>query len=332
MKVLVLGGTRFTGPFILKHLIERGCEVTVFHRGRSRNPLPPGVSEILGDLKDLPEFTSEFRRVAPDVVLHTMAFTEQDATAFVETFRGIARRSVAISSIDVYRAFGRLGGTEPGDPDPAPLAEESPLREKVAVDPGEYDKIRVERVVMNEPDLTGTVLRYPAVYGPNDGQRRLFPFLKRMDDGRPVILLEEGLARWRFAHGYAEDVALAAALAVLDERAAGRIYHVAERDTPGRAEWVRMIARVAGWDGEVIAAPNDRLPEHLRNDMDVRQQWSVDSSRIRRELDYEEIVPTDESLRRTVEWERAHPPEKIDPAEFDYAAEDAALAALGHSI
>jgi hypothetical protein len=30
--------------------------------------------------------------------------------------------------------------------------------------------------------------------------------------------------------------------------------------------------------------------------------------------------------RRTVEWERAHPPENVDPASFDYAAEDAALA------
>jgi hypothetical protein len=33
-------------------------------------------------------------------------------------------------------------------------------------------------------------------------------------------------------------------------------------------------------------------------------------------------------LRRTVEWERAHPPDKVDPASFDYAAEDAALAGM----
>jgi hypothetical protein len=42
-------------------------------------------------------------------------------------------------------------------------------------------------------------------------------------------------------------------------------------------------------------------------------------------------VPADEALRRTVAWERAHPPEALHPRvhrPFDYAAEDAALAAL----
>jgi hypothetical protein len=34
----------------------------------------------------------------------------------------------------------------------------------------------------------------------------------------------------------------------------------------------------------------------------------------------------DEALERTIEWERTHPP-AIDPAQFDYAAEDAALGA-----
>ena len=39
-----------------------------------------------------------------------------------------------------------------------------------------------------------------------------------------------------------------------------------------------------------------------------------------------EPVPEEEALRRTIEWERTHPP-PIDEAKFDYAAEDAALSA-----
>ena len=84
---------------------------------------------------------------------------------------------------------------------------------------------------MSEPELPGTILRFPMVYGPCDRQHRTFEYLKRMDDGRPVILLDEGQAEWRWTKGYVENLALAVVLAVTDERAAGRIYHVGERET-----------------------------------------------------------------------------------------------------
>jgi nucleoside-diphosphate-sugar epimerase len=154
---------------------------------------------------------------------------------------------------------------------------------------------------------------------------RFDPALKRMDDQRPAIWMDERLAQWRGSRGYVENIAAAIVLALLDERAAGRIYNVAEPELLTEAEWVRRIGKVAGWSGEVVVAPKDRLPEHLRWPANLEQQFVVDSTRIRGELDYREFLSQTESLRRTVEWERAHPPETIDPAAFDYAAEDAVL-------
>jgi hypothetical protein len=55
-----------------------------------------------------------------------------------------------------------------------------------------YEKILVERAVMNEPDLPSTILRLQQVYGPGDRQRRLFDYLKRIDDGRRATMLGEG--------------------------------------------------------------------------------------------------------------------------------------------
>ncbi len=49
----------------------------------------------------------------------------------VEAFRGVARRVVAISSQDVYLAYGRLTGLEPGPAEPVPLTEHSPLRTRL---------------------------------------------------------------------------------------------------------------------------------------------------------------------------------------------------------
>jgi nucleoside-diphosphate-sugar epimerase len=169
------------------------------------------------------------------------------------------------------------------------------------------------------------VLRLPAVHGPGDPLHRLSGLLKRMDDGRPAILLEERQARWRWSRGYVEDVAHAIALAVMDERAAGRVYNVGWSDAPAEAEWVRRVGAAAGWRGEVVALPREKLPAHLVPETEA-YDLVTDTGRIRRELGYAEVVPVDEALRRTVEWERAHPPVEVDPAKFDYAAEDRALA------
>ena len=184
---------------------------------------------------------------------------------------------------------------------------------------------------MGDPDLRGTVLRLPMVYGPRDYQHRLFPYLKRMDDGRPAIVLDENHARSRVTRGYVDDVALAIALAATDARASGRIYNVGEVDPLSEANWVLAIGEAAGWTGHVLVIPHDNLPDALRWGGDTRQDFVVDTTRIWAELGYSEPVPRAEALRRTVTWARANPPTDIPPTLSDYAAEDAVLAAVGTS-
>jgi nucleoside-diphosphate-sugar epimerase len=261
---------------------------------------------------------------------------EQDALEVMRIFSGVARRVIAISSQDVYRAFGRVNGKETGPVESMPITEESALRQNLYPHRGEtvrdqddpkkwqddYDKILVERVVMSDASLPGTILRLPMVYGPGDYQHRLFSYLKRMDDNRPAILLDEAEAQWRWTHGYVENVADAIAMALTDDRAAGRIYNVGEPFTFTMAEWVGKVGQTAGWQGRVVSVSNGRLPEPLRWGINAEQDIVVDSSRIRRELGYEEQVDLEEALKRTVAWERANPPKEIDPREFDYLAED----------
>jgi nucleoside-diphosphate-sugar epimerase len=341
MRILILGGTNFVGPHVVRQLAASGHEITIFHRGATEAELPERVRHIHGDFASFDAHLDELKRPdglkSPEVVLDMVPFREEDA-ARVKAFAGVARRVVVISSQDVYRAYGRLWRTEPGPPDTVPLTEDSPLREKLSPAGLDYNKTAIERAVMNDQNLPATILRLPATHGPGDDKHRLFPYLKRMDDGRPAILLDEAYAGWRWSRGYVEDVAHAIALAVTDERATGRIYNVAYPETPSEAEWVKAIARVYDSDRpltpdtrhpsvEVVALPSHQLPPSLRREMfDFSQQYEVDSSRIRRELGYSETVPFDEALRRTISWERSNPPEKISPDDFDYAAEDATLA------
>ncbi len=340
MRILVIGGTRFMGPYIISNLSRAGHEVSIFHRGRTNARLPEGVKEILGDRDRLLDAASDLQKLSPEVVLDMAVMHEQHARDLVETFAGVAGRVVVVSSQDVYRAFGRVNRHEGGEVDPSPITENSPLRERLYPYRGEtpraeddpqrwmddYDKIPAEQVIMNHPRLSGTILRLPAVYGPHDPQHRMFLYLKRMLDGREAILLEEGEARWRWTQGYVENVADAIALAVTDQRASGRTYNVGEPFALSIAERVEQIAKAADWHGRIVVLPAERVPEKLRWGINPAQNIVTDTSRIRRELDYSERIDLAEAFRRTIAWERDHFPEQIDPARFDYAAEDRVLA------
>ena len=39
MKVLILGGTRFVGRHVAEQLVDRGCQVTILHRGVTGEPI-----------------------------------------------------------------------------------------------------------------------------------------------------------------------------------------------------------------------------------------------------------------------------------------------------
>ena len=206
-----------------------------------------------------------------------------------EVFGPIARRIAAISSIDVYRAYGRIIGTEPGPPDPVPLTESSPLREKhypfrSESEPNStYDKILVEQSVMAGTEYEGVVLGLPMVYGPGD-RRRLhehFGYWKRMVEGAQRFSCRRS-SRGCAARGPdVGNVADAIVLCAMDAPAAGRVYHVADEECLSEAEWVEAIGRAFGWEGSVIALPYELLPGHLRSEEvepepEFNQHWSID--------------------------------------------------------
>ncbi len=164
--------------------------------------------------------------------------------------------------------------------------------------------------------------------GPRDKQHRLFEYLKRMDDQRPAIILGEGYARWRRPRGYVTNAAAAIVLAVTDARATGRIYNVGDEPTLTIQEWVQAIGKVAGWQGTIVSLPQERLPERLVQKLNTNQALFFETTRLRQELGYRELVSLDEALTQTIAWQRANPPANLDAHPFDYTLEDGVLAQL----
>ncbi|PQJ34806.1 hypothetical protein BSZ35_09510 [Salinibacter sp. 10B] len=332
MRILVIGATGFIGTPLVHQLVRKDHEIVVFHRGETDADLPESVRHLHGDRNALAEHRDAFEQESPDVVIDVVPYTEAHAQRVVDVFGDITDRLVVVSSSDVYRNYDGWRGVSDHDPDPVPLDEEAPLREKLYPYRGheglgfdyarDYEKILVERVVMRAPNLAGTVLRLPAVYGPGDTQHRLVRHLRRMDDDRPAILMDEGEADWRWTHGYVENVAAAIACAAADGRADSCIYNVGEVETPTTVERIHRLARVVGWCGDVVPVPSKELPEHLQGPGDWRYELATDTRRMRAELEYEPPVTKTEALRRTVEWERDHWDEDEMP-DPDYEAENA---------
>lgn len=335
MKVLAIGATGFIGPPVVRYLDEQGHQVAVFHRGETEAELPGSTRHIHGDRNNLSEFRDAFERFAPEVVLDVVPYTEAQIRQTAEAFSGLADRLVVVSSSDVYRNYDGWRGESTHSPDPVPLGEDAPLREKHYPYRGyeeldfeyadDYDKILVEKAAKSRSALPSTILRLPAVYGPGNEQHRLRAPLQRMVDERPFILLGETQAQWRWTHGYVENVAAAIALAATDEQAAGRIYNVGERETPTEAKRVQKLAEIVGWTGEVVELPNEELPDHLQAPFNWQYELATDTSRFRDELGYSEPVSWEEALEQTVAWEQMNVSGTTEDDQFDYAAEDEAV-------
>ena len=314
MKILILGGTGFIGRHLTHHLLERGHNVSVFHRGKGEMTLPRRVLHIRGDRDRLDEQASAFAAFAPEVVVDLIAFSEAEAQSTVQVFAGQAERLVCASSMDVYQAYGSFRGLEVSDPPQGPLSEDSPLR--TALFPYRdlakkksdlffrYEKIAVERAFMNDAPLPATVVRLPQVFGPYDQQHRLRAYLKRMDAGKDIVI-SDAKARWRWTRGYVEDIAAGLALAVTNGEAAGRIYNIGEREAESEQDWIQRIGAAARWTGQLLIVPEDALPATLREPYDWNYHLSGDTARIRDELGYREKVSPAEAMRRSVRWERS---------------------------
>src|ERR1051326_6198978 len=116
MRVLVIGGTKFIGPHVVRQFVEQGAEVTVYHRGKTEADLPRSVLYVRSPHAAIPvtSFPSELSKKRFDVVVHMIAMGEADSRAAVQAFRGRIGRLVVLSSGDVYQAYGRFIGIEPG--------------------------------------------------------------------------------------------------------------------------------------------------------------------------------------------------------------------------
>src|SRR5258705_4024869 len=180
MRILLIGGNGFIGSPLPCQLKAGAHSVGICHR--SANNTQPEEAIIRGDRNRLSDSLEQIQRFSPDVIVDLILSSGEQARQLMSVSSKVAQRVIAISSMDVYRAWGVLVQSEPGPLEPLPITEGSPVRSNRQLYPPEtvkmlqsvftwvdenYDKVAVEEADLNT-GAKGIVLRLPMVYGPGD--------------------------------------------------------------------------------------------------------------------------------------------------------------------
>jgi 2'-hydroxyisoflavone reductase len=116
LRILILGGTGFTGPFQVRYALSRGHKVTVFNRGRTHpGELPKEAEQLLGDRNGQ---LDALKGREWDVVIDNPTALPIWVRTAAQVLKGNVDRYVFISTTSVYSDNTTRGMDESG-----PLAE-----------------------------------------------------------------------------------------------------------------------------------------------------------------------------------------------------------------
>ncbi|MBS0393153.1 MAG: epimerase [Proteobacteria bacterium] len=105
MRILILGGTGFTGPHQVRYALARGHQVTLFNRGRQPHSWPGAVEELIGD-RDSGDLKSLEGREW-DVCIDNPTTLPKWVRDAGRVLSGKVRQYIFISTISVYAANDR---------------------------------------------------------------------------------------------------------------------------------------------------------------------------------------------------------------------------------
>lgn len=322
MRCLLIGDDQFLDCIVAKELLLSGSEVALLGKEAPPEEIADDTIHIVGDVESLAENKDEIEAFKPDTVIHLSARTHNHAKTFCEMFEGSISHCVMASSANVYKANALVYKTEMGDLNNNPITEKGLLREEPLGKDSNHDRLAVERRLTKSSFIT-TFLRLPPVYGPGDRLYRLLPLMSRMLDKRPFIVVAETQADWRWTHAYSVDVAHGLALAALKPSESNRIFNIGEKKAPTILERISHLATIIGWDGDVVALPESKLPAHVIPAGNFDQNLELDSSKIRSEIGYKEETDYYDGLYESIEWYRENLPSKYKGVKFNYKSEDA---------
>lgn len=322
---LVIGGTGPTGPAVVHGLLERGYEVTIYHRGYHETAALPSVHHHLhGDPDSRDDLRRDFGGTSWDLVCSMYGRLRHVA----DVMAGRCERFIAVGGIagnvraeDLPFPSGRA----------VPIAEDHPrYRERVPGHEVAWAVAETERQVMAHHAAGGfsaTVFRYTGLYGPRVPRQWLWPIVRRVLDGRRHIIVPAHGTAWR-PICFIENAAHQVLLAVDRKEAIGQVFYSIDRQTFVLNDIVRLVAEALNHDWEIVEI-NHAVADDLAAGYADGAAPLLDAAKLAYVLGYSDLVPPAEGFQRTARWLAEHRDEldesqlaELVPNPYAYDLED----------
>lgn len=197
MKALFIGGTGTISMAITKAFVEQGNELYLLNRGNRSMAIPETAHTIVCDSNNEEKVQELIKDMTFDVIVDFIAFTPQQVERDYRLFKGKTRQYIFISSASAYqKPLSDYRITE-GTPLSNPHWEYS--RNKIACEDFLMNKYREERfpVTIVRPSHTYDERSIPMGLHGNNGS---FQNIKRMLEGKKVIIHGDGTSLWTVTH------------------------------------------------------------------------------------------------------------------------------------
>jgi 2'-hydroxyisoflavone reductase len=180
MRILIMGGTAFVGRHIARAAIDRGHEVTLFHRGQTGAGLFPEAAHLAGDRDDS---LAALGAGQWDATIDVSAYVPRQVDSLAAQLDGRGGQYLFISSASVYQTPVARGFSED-----APLIElDDPSTEQVTFETYGGLKVACERTAADRFGPGTTIVRPTYVIGPYDKTYRFTWWVDRLARGGQVL-------------------------------------------------------------------------------------------------------------------------------------------------
>lgn len=182
MNILIIGGTLFVGRQYVSAAIEKGHDVTIFHRGKLNTEKVEGVSEVIGDREfDLPRLGSK----KWDIVIDTCCYIPRAMRTTLAALKDLTDFYIFVSTIDVYKMSGSFICDENSET-LALIEENADDVNRQAKGYGE-NKRACEILLQDAMPNNHLILRPGKITGPYDVTCRITYWLERFEFGGRVL-------------------------------------------------------------------------------------------------------------------------------------------------
>jgi nucleoside-diphosphate-sugar epimerase len=319
-KALFIGGTGTISTAITKKVAKDGeWELWLLNRGNRSDILPREVRTINADINDEEDVARKLEGTEWDCVCDFIGFVPAQVERDYRLFKGRTRQYMYISSASAYQKPLASPYINEGTALANPYWQYS--RDKIACEEFLMRKYREEGypVTIIRPSHTYDERSVPlGVHGRNGS----WQVLKRMLEGKPVIIHGDGTSLWTMTHN--SDFAKGFTGLMGNPHAIGTAFQITNDETLTWNQIYMTIADVLGVEFKPYYVASDYLAATSNYDLtgsligDKACSVIFDNTKLKRAVPgFTPTVRFEQGIRMTIENVLAHPSLQKEDPDFD---------------